>query len=151
MKKPELYGETTFNVRYAETDQMGVVYHANYVIWLELGRESFLAQVLNKKYTELEAMDIVAPITEVNVKYKKPAKYGDAITIHTWANSATALRVVYHYHIYNQSGELLASAKTEGVCVNKDTFQLINMKKSVPDWYAAYQQFIMTYGEKDCK
>lgn len=148
MKKPNRYGEATLKVRYAETDQMGVVYHANYIVWLELGREAFLDQVLQKDYIELEAQNIVAPITEVNVKYIRPAKYGDTITIHTWAAKATPLRVVYHYEIFNQDGELLAKAETQGVCVEKESFTLINMKKSVPDWYDAYQQFITKSMEK---
>lgn len=149
MKKPEHYGVAKLSVRYAETDQMGVVYHANYIVWLELGRESFLQQVLQKNYLDLEKQNIVAPITEVNVKYIKSAKYGDEITIHTWAVKATPLRVVYHYELFNQEGELLARAETQGVCVDKTTFQLINMKKSTPDWYEAYQQFLMTYMEKE--
>lgn len=147
MKKPTHYGVATLKVRYAETDQMGVVYHANYIIWLELGRESFLTQVLQKDYLELEEKNIVAPITEVNVKYIKSAKYGDEITIHTWAAKATPLRVTYHYELYNQHGELLARAETQGVCVEKEGFKLINMKKEVPDWHEAYQNFILTYME----
>lgn len=148
MEKPNHYGVATLKVRYAETDQMGVVYHANYIIWLELGRESFLEQILQKDYMELEEKDIIAPITEVNVKYIKSAKYGDTITIHTWASKATPLRVAYTYEIFNQHGELLAKAETHGVCVEKETFKLINMKKETPDWYEAYQQFITTYMEK---
>lgn len=145
MKKPNHHGIATLQVRYAETDQMGVVYHANYLIWLELGRDSFLTQVLKKDYVALEEMEIVAPITEVNVKYIKSAKYGDQITIHTWAAKATPLRVTYHYELYNQNGELLARAETQGVCVEKTTFKLINMKKTIPDWYESYQQFIEMY------
>lgn len=148
MKKPTKYGVATLQVRYAETDQMGVVYHANYAIWLELGRESFLTQILQKDYLELEERDIIAPITELNIKYIKSAKYGDEITIHTWAVKASALRVTYHYELYNQHGELLAKAETQGVCVKKETFQLVNMKKETPEWYDAYQQFITTYMEK---
>lgn len=147
MKKPIHYGEAKLKVRYAETDQMGVVYHANYIVWLELGRESFLEQILKKDYIELEKKGIVAPITEVNVKYIKSAKYGDEITIHTWAAKATPLRVTYHYELYNQNGELLARAETQGVCVEKDQFKLVNMKKEAADWYEAYQQFILTYME----
>lgn len=143
MKKPTHYGVATLKVRYAETDQMGVVYHANYIVWLELGRESFLEQVLKKDYIELEERRIVAPITEVNVKYIKSAKYGDEITIHTWAAKATPLRVTYHYELYNQRDELLARAETQGVCVDKEQFKVINMKKEIPDWYDAYQQFML--------
>lgn len=149
MKKPEQYGKATLNVRYAETDQMGVVYHANYLIWLELGRDSFLTQVLQKNYIELEEKNIIAPITEVNVKYIKPAKYGDEITIHTWVAKVTPLRVVYHYELYNQNEELLARAETQGVCVEKETFKLVNIEKSAHDWYDAYQNFMKKYMEKE--
>ena len=68
--------ETTVRVRYAETDQMGVVYHSNYIIWLEVGRVELLRQ-LGFSYQEMEAEGLHLPVVEVKCRYKHPARYDD--------------------------------------------------------------------------
>ena len=75
--------ETTLRVRYAETDQMAVVYHSNYIIWFEVGRTEMLRQ-LGLSYREMEEDGMVLPVVEVKCRYKHPARYDDEITIRTW-------------------------------------------------------------------
>src|SRR5699024_6918057 len=74
--------ETSIEVRYAETDQMGVVYNANYLIWFEIGLTKLIEQ-LEFQYEEMEKDNIISPVIDVKVQYKKPAIYGDTVTILT--------------------------------------------------------------------
>ena len=71
-----LISEKKIEVRYAETDQMGVVYHANYLVWMEIGRTN-LIEDLGFKYAEMENDGILAPVIDVNISYKQPMKYGE--------------------------------------------------------------------------
>src|SRR5699024_11797174 len=72
--------ETSIDVRYAETDQMGGVYHANYLIWFEIGRTKLIEQ-LGFQYAEMEKDNIISRVIEVKVQYKKTARYGDTVTM----------------------------------------------------------------------
>ncbi|SDZ68129.1 acyl-CoA thioester hydrolase [Evansella caseinilytica] len=127
----------TISVRYAETDQMGVVYHANYLIWCEIGRTK-LMEDLGYKYAELETSGILSPVVNVNMNYKYPARYGEDITIHTWIAEYNGIRVTYGYEIVNQRGKVCLEGTSEHVCVKKDTFRPIAVKKFFPELHAAY-------------
>ena len=83
--------EKQIEVRYAETDQMGVVYHANYIIWMEGGRTQ-LIQDLGFDYTEMEKEGYIVPVIDLSVQYKKPARYGDTVTVRTWVEEHGRLR-----------------------------------------------------------
>jgi acyl-CoA thioester hydrolase len=130
--------EKKIDVRYAETDQMGVVYHANYLVWLELGRTQ-LIQDLGLSYVKMEEDGIVAPVLDLQISYKKPFRYGDIATVKTWIKSVSPLRVVYGYEILNQHGDLCVTAETTNVCVKKEGFRPISLKKQYPEWYAIYE------------
>src|SRR5699024_12341633 len=71
--------ETSIDVRYAETDQMGVVYHANYLIWFEIGRTK-LIELLGFQYVEMEKDNIISPVLYLMVKYKKIVRSGYSVT-----------------------------------------------------------------------
>lgn len=129
----------TTAVRYAETDQMGVVYHANYLVWMELGRTA-LVESLGFDYAALEAEGIVSPVIEVQVKFKKPLRYGETATIKTWIDKYDGLRVMYGYEILNSQGDLCVTGTTVNVCVRKDTFRPVSMKRTCPNWHKAYEQ-----------
>src|SRR5699024_9719830 len=75
--------KTKIEVRYQETDQMGVVYHANYLVWFEIGRSKYIDQ-LGFNYVEMEKDNIVSPVIDLQISYKRPATYGDTVTIFTW-------------------------------------------------------------------
>lgn len=90
--------ETTTRVRYAETDQMGVVYHSNYIIYFELGRTEAMRS-LGSAYAELEKRGLVLAITEVGAKYHAPARYDDVLTIRTWLRDLSKARLRFEYEI----------------------------------------------------
>ena len=95
--------EKEIEVRYAETDQMGVVYHANYVIWLEIGRTQLIKD-LGFSYAGLEQDGYLSPVTNVNVNYKTPVKYGETVVIRTWIEKHSKLRTTYGYEIVHEDG-----------------------------------------------
>ena len=134
-----LISKREIEVRYAETDQMGVVYHANYLVWLELGRTQ-LVRDLGFNYSDMEKEGIVSPVLEVNIKYKKPLRYGETATVHTWIEEYSPLKTRYGYEIYNEEGELSAAAETVNTCVKKDTFRPVSLKRQFPEWHAAYDK-----------
>lgn len=131
--------ELKIKVRYAETDQMGVVYHGNYLIYLELGRTQ-LIEDLGFNYAEMEADGILAPITDVQMKYKTPLKYGDTAYIYTWIEEYDGLRVTYGYEVKNDQGEVAATGFTKNVCVKKENFRPISIRRKYPDWHEAYEK-----------
>jgi acyl-CoA thioester hydrolase len=112
--------ETRVRVRYAETDQMGVVYHSNYLIWFEVGRVELIRQLgLNYKQMEEEGCGIA--VVDVHVRYKAPARYGDELLIETRLLAARGAVVRFEYRILRiTDGLLLCQGETMHVCVGKD-------------------------------
>jgi acyl-CoA thioester hydrolase len=112
--------ETRVRVRYAETDQMGVVYHSNYLIWFEVGRVELIRQLgLNYKQMEEEGCGIA--VVDVHVRYKAPARYDDELVIETRLVAARGAVVKFGYRILRiTDGLLLCEGETMHVCVGKD-------------------------------
>lgn len=137
--------EKEIEVRYAETDQMGVVYHANYLVWMELGRTEFI-RVLGYEYKDMEAAGIMSPVTKVELNYISPARYGQVVTVKTWITKISQFRTIYRTTVTNDLGELCLEASCEVTCVEVETFKLISFKKSLPDLYAKYLEVV--YKEK---
>ncbi len=99
--------ETTIRVRYAETDQMNVVYHGNYAQYFEVARAEAIRE-LGFTYKEMEAMGVVMPIVELHTKFLRPAKYDDLLTIKTQLREMpTDHRIEFHHEVYNEEGKLL--------------------------------------------
>src|ERR1700744_5951537 len=99
--------ETTIRVRYAETDQMNVVYHGNYAQYFEVGRVESLRQ-LGLSYKELEATGVIMPVIEWTAKFLRPAHYDDLLTVRTTLRELPfAHRIEFHQEVYNESGKLL--------------------------------------------
>lgn len=93
--------ETAFPVRYAETDAMGVVHHANYLVYFEEGRSHFMRQ-LGIDYAELEAEGFQLPVTEVNIRYANSLRYGQNVTIRTWIEENRSRRLTFAYEVLEQ-------------------------------------------------
>jgi len=108
---------TDIVVRYSETDMMGIVYHANYLPWLEIGRTSLLKE-LGFPYKELEAQGLLLPVVEVSVSFRKPAKYDDTVTVITALKERPLVRIVLDYEI-RRGEERLATATTTHAFVNR--------------------------------
>lgn len=131
--------EHEIDIRYAETDQMGVVYHANYLVWLELGRTKFIRE-LGFSYIDMEKDGIVSPVLDLQITYRKAMRYGEKAIVKTWVDSVSPLRVVYGYEIYNGDGDLCITASTTNICAKREGFRPVSLKKIYPEWYATYEK-----------
>ncbi len=126
-------------VRYAETDQMGIVYHANYLVWMEVGRTQLITD-LGFNYAELEKEGVLSPVLDIQISYKKPLRYGQKAIVKTWIEEYNGFRSTYGYEIYNDEGELAVTAISKHVCVKKESFRPISFKKHHPEWHEAYEK-----------
>ncbi len=101
-----------FRVRYAETDQMGVVYHANYLIWCEIGRTDFI-RAIGKPYAELERDGVVLAVSDASLRFRASARYDDPIRVFTRLTEVRSRAMTFTYRIEQAvTGVLLASATT---------------------------------------
>jgi acyl-CoA thioester hydrolase len=113
-----LQSRVQINVRYAETDMMGFVYHGSYLPWLEIGRTTLLKEH-GITYRDLEAAGYRLPVLEVYVKYLKPAFYDDVLTIVTTQEEKPLLRIRLDYRIVRGS-DLLATAHTLHAFIDRE-------------------------------
>ena len=107
-------------VRYAETDQMGVVYHANYFVWFEVGRTDLLRQA-GWTYRELEADGVGLPVIEAHCEYRHPASYDDELEVRTNGTLVSPVRVEFQYEVVRSSdGAALVTGRTVHAGVGED-------------------------------
>ena len=128
----ELHFDYTLRIRYAETDQMGVVYYGNYPQYLELGRVEWL-RAIGLTYKEMEAEGIMMPVVSLQIQYKKPALYDELITIRTKLKDLPSTKIEFDYEILNEKGELLSTANTILVFVDAKTFRPVRCPEKVLD------------------
>ena len=103
--------ETKLRVRYAETDQMGVVYHSNYFPYFETARAESIRQ-LGFTYADMEKMGIIMPVIEAQWRYLRPALYDDLLTIKVILKELPVHhKIEFHHEVLNEKGELLATGK----------------------------------------
>lgn len=100
--------EFTVRVRYAETDQMGVVYHGNYAQYFEMGRVEWLRN-LGVSYKWMEENGVMLPVVSLQMNYKKPARYDDLLRVKTILKSQTSVKIEFDYEIYNEENQLLTT------------------------------------------
>ena len=110
---------TEIEVRYAETDQMGVVHHANYVIWFELAR-THLCALSGFHYADIEKMGYLLMVTGVEVRYRRPARYGDTVQVVCWGARLGSRGVHFAYEV-QKDGEILATGVTEHIWIEEAT------------------------------
>ncbi len=108
---------SSVQVRYAETDMMGIVYHGSYLPWLEIGRTALL-KAEGIPYRDLEAQGYFLPVLEVSVKYLRSARYDDTITICSRIEEKPSLRINIAYELH-RGEELIATATTKHVFIDK--------------------------------
>ncbi|MEN2766339.1 acyl-CoA thioesterase [Ornithinibacillus xuwenensis] len=131
--------QTPIEVRYQETDQMGVVYHANYLVWFEIGRTKFIEH-LGLSYIEMEKNNVVSPVVDAQISFKKPVQYGERVFVETWLESYDGLKTVYGYQIVDENDDIRVSGSSRHVIVKKDTFRPLSLRKAFPDWHDVYMQ-----------
>lgn len=113
--------ETRIRVRYAETDQMGIAYHANYLVWMEVGRVEYL-RAAGVRYRDMEREDgILLVVAEANVRYRSPALYDEEVIIRTSIAEANARMLRIEYELISGDGErTLATGETKHVFCGRD-------------------------------
>ncbi len=110
--------ELRIPVRYSETDQMGVVHHASYVIWLEEGRTALMS-TMGFPYDEVERRGFAMAVRSVELRYREPAKYGDTVLVHTRVVRFRSASILYGYELLRESdGGLLAEGSAEVACLD---------------------------------
>ncbi len=109
-------------VRYAETDQMGVVHHANYLVWLELARTHHCS-AQGIEYAEIERRGYLLMVIEAKLRYRQPAHYGDPIQVTCTTEKAGSRGVTFSYQVrnLNDPSTVLASGSTQHIWVNRET------------------------------
>lgn len=129
---------TEVRVRYADTDAMGVVYHANYLVWFEVGRTEFMRAV-GIPYTEFEARDIMVPVVDASIKWLAPARYDDQLRVETRVAAMGHARIQFSYRIVRISDDrcLCEGQTTHGFITREG--RPIALAKHAPDFYAAFQ------------
>ncbi|MBL9150622.1 MAG: acyl-CoA thioesterase [Phycisphaerae bacterium] len=105
-------------VRYCECDPMGVAHHSVYPIWFEMGRTELL-RAQGGNYRDLEAAGIFLAVVSLSVKYKRPAKYDDVLTLVTILDDVGHVKIEHSYRL-ERDGEVLATAETTLACLNRD-------------------------------
>ncbi|HZS62339.1 MAG TPA: thioesterase family protein [Gemmatimonadaceae bacterium] len=111
---------TELRVRYAETDQMGVVYHSNYLIWCEIGRTDYI-RGLGTPYAELERNGVALAVSEASLRCHAPARYDDVVRVETYLTEVRSRTVTFDYVIAHAgTGARLATARTILVSLDRE-------------------------------
>ncbi|MCC7015561.1 MAG: acyl-CoA thioesterase [Planctomycetes bacterium] len=115
---PEFVHETTVQVRYGETDQMGVVYHANYLVYMEEGRTRFM-ESLGLPYHELERRGFGLVVRKATLRFRAPARYADQLTVRTRIDKVGGASILFAYEIHRGAdGAAVADGTTELACID---------------------------------
>jgi acyl-CoA thioester hydrolase len=110
--------DVTVRVRYAETDRMGLLHHANYFVYFEMARTEVLRQ-RGISYREIEDAGHFLVIVDIDCKFKRPAHYDDLLTVRTTVERVTHVKIVHRYEVF-RDGLLLAEGHSTLACVDRD-------------------------------
>lgn len=130
--------EFQIRVRYGETDQMNVVYHANYITYFEVARTESIRE-LGFTYREMEAMGVEMPVTEIIIRYLRPAHYDDLLTVKTQLRALPEKHHIdFYQEIFNDHGKLITSGKVTLFFLDKETKKRSKMPDVLKDKLAQY-------------
>ncbi len=119
MHPPVTEAVTTVRVNYSETDQMGVVYHARHVVWLDIARTEHLRQA-GFSYRDLEEQGVRLVVTDLRIRYRQPARYDDLVRIRSRVAEAASRRVIFAYQLEDATqGTTIADAETTLLCLDR--------------------------------
>lgn len=124
--------EIQIRVRYGETDQMGVVHHGNYALYLEIGRIEWLRK-LGISYKSMEKNGVMLPVVSLSINYKKSAVYDDVINVKTQLKNMPTARIEFEYEITNEKGDILTTANTMLVFIDMKTNRPIKAPQYILD------------------
>jgi acyl-CoA thioester hydrolase len=112
--------ETGFHVRYAETDAMGIVHHASYIVYFEEGRSAY-ARARGASYADFERTGHFLVVAEVNARFIRPARYDQRLIVRTWVSELKSRGVRFAYEIVaEEGGEVLVTAATKHICITQE-------------------------------
>ena len=126
------FDKIQIRVRYGETDQMGVVYHGNYPLYLEMGRIEWLRK-LGVSYKKMEEEGVMLPVVALQINYKKSMGYDDLITVKTRLKKRPTVKIEFEYEITNENEEVLTTASTTLVFLNKATNRPMKIPQYILD------------------
>ena len=127
--------------QYHETDQMGIIHHANYIKWFEEARTDFLDQI-GMGYREMEEAGILSPVLSMNCEYKKPVRYGDRVAIHVTIEQFDGCRLTVSYRVEDaDTGELRAEGNSRHCLIARD-FRPIRLQKVNPQQYETLSKWV---------
>lgn len=127
-----LISETQVRVRYAETDQMGIVYYGSYPQYYEVGRVEAMRS-LGTSYKEMEERGVIMPVRSMDVRYVKPGHYDDLLTIRTIIPEIPLMKMEFFYEIFNESGQLINKGSTVLVFIDSATGKITQ----APAWFTS--------------
>ncbi|MDO6597164.1 thioesterase family protein [Oceanihabitans sp. 2_MG-2023] len=116
MKDNEIF----IRIRYGETDQMGVVHHGNYALYLEMGRTEWL-RTFGISYSQMEKEGVMLPVISMSLNYKKSAYYDEVIKVKTQLKKMPSVKIEFEYTITNEAGDILVEANTVLAFINMKT------------------------------
>ncbi len=124
--------KSLIKVRYAETDQMGVVHHGNYAQYFEIARIDWLDS-MGVSYKSMEADGIMLPVVSLFTNFKKSAFFDDLLTITTCLKELPSVKIIFEYQIHNQHSELISTGETTLVFVDMKTKRPIRCPQNIMD------------------
>jgi acyl-CoA thioester hydrolase len=133
MADEPLSGEISIRVRYAETDRMGLLHHANYLVYFEQARTELLRDQ-GLTYRDMEDKGFLLVLTKVEVRYKQPARYDELLTIRTTVVRTTPVRIEHKYEVL-RDGRLVAEGNTTLACVDRE-----GKIQPLPEWFLEYRK-----------
>ncbi|MFW5983283.1 MAG: acyl-CoA thioesterase [bacterium] len=131
---------TSTRVRYQETDQMGMAYHANYLVWMEIGRTEFFREI-GIPYKKFEDSGIMLPVIEAKCTYKRSAVYDEVITIETSMVELSPVKIRAEYRLIKEDGDTAAEGYTMHAFVNLKG-KAVNAKKNIPQIFSLLESYI---------
>lgn len=112
--------ETTFYVRYAETDAMRIVHHSSYIVYFEEGRSDYMRQ-RGEDYARFEEGGHYLAVTDLAVRYPKAARYGQRLTVRSWIKAIMSRALIFQYEIVDaESGDVHVTGESKHVCINDE-------------------------------
>lgn len=138
--------DTAIKVRYAETDKMGIVYHANYALYLEDARTNFLEKI-GYPYQNMEEAGLLSPVVDLHISYGSPIRYGDTVIVRTRVIENRPVKTKYAYEFFIEGMDLendkpVATADSCHCMVEEGTFKPVNIKRALPELFQLYQEII---------
>lgn len=135
---------TAIPVRYAETDKMAVVYHANYLLYFEDARTRFLEE-LGYPYARIEQAGYMSPVVSFEVRYGEPLRYGDVAIVRTWVSESRGTKTTYSYEVFKQGDDVevakpCVTGTSTHCLVDSNTFKPVSIKRTLPELFDLYEQ-----------